>query len=85
MVRVVRRADATLAVDRRGAGRGAWLCSGSLECLDHAVRRKAFERAFRAPIEAAAGLRLREELGAAWEVPTDDVRGWGAGLTPAPE
>jgi len=69
MVRVVRLAEGTLAVDRRGAGRGAWLCSGSLACLDDAVRRKAFERAFRAPIDAGAAKRLRDELGVPWGAP----------------
>ncbi|WP_436796349.1 YlxR family protein [Actinospongicola halichondriae] len=32
-------------------GRGAWLCAATLvECAEAAVRRKAFERAFRCPI-----------------------------------
>jgi predicted RNA-binding protein YlxR (DUF448 family) len=75
MVRVVRRADGTLAVDRRGPGRGAWLCSGSLGCLDVAVRRHGFDRAFRAPIGRNAAQHLRDELGTLWRGPTDDVRG----------
>ena len=52
LVRVVRRPDGSLAVDRHGPGRGAWLCRGSLGCLDDAVRRHGFDRAFAASVDA---------------------------------
>ena len=56
-MRVVRLDDGSLAVGRTLAGRGAWLCRGSTECLGQARRRKAFDRAFR---EArAAGVEVR--------------------------
>ncbi|UQZ90811.1 DUF448 domain-containing protein [Deltaproteobacteria bacterium Smac51] len=32
---------------RRLAGRGAWLCRGSGECLAAALKKKAFNRAFK--------------------------------------
>jgi predicted RNA-binding protein YlxR (DUF448 family) len=36
-----------LAVGRHQPGRGAWLCRGSTGCVDRAVKRNAFDRAFR--------------------------------------
>jgi len=54
-----------LSVDRQGAGRGAWLCTGSPGCLDDAVRRRGFDRAFAAPIGAADLQQLRAQLGEA--------------------
>jgi predicted RNA-binding protein YlxR (DUF448 family) len=44
---VVRLGDGSLAVGRHQPGRGAWLCRGSTGCVDRAVKRNAFERAFR--------------------------------------
>lgn len=58
MVRVVVGADGQLLIDRKGPGRGAWLCrSGDLElprleCLARAVKRHAFARALRTGIGA---------------------------------
>jgi hypothetical protein len=74
-----------MAVDRHGPGRGAWLCRGSLGCLEEAVRRHGFDRAFAAAMDAADVERLRRELSAAWGRPTTDVRGYGASLRPGPE
>jgi hypothetical protein len=48
---------------------------GSLHCLELAVRRHAFGRAFKAPVATGAEERLREALIRAWEKPTPDVRG----------
>ncbi|MFI7581264.1 DUF448 domain-containing protein [Kocuria kalidii] len=44
--------DPRVVVDRNGrlGGRGAWL-HPSHECLDSALRRRAFRRAFRAPVD----------------------------------
>jgi predicted RNA-binding protein YlxR (DUF448 family) len=58
----VRRADGSLQLGRTLPGRGAWLCVGSLECLDLAVKRRAVGRALRAQVEAAAVERLRSDL-----------------------
>ena len=38
------------------------MCKGSTGCVDLAERRKAFGRALRAPVEAAAVATLRAEL-----------------------
>ena len=62
-------------MDRHGTGRGAWLCRDSPGCLDDAVRRHGFERAFRAAIGADDLQQLLRHLGGAWERPTRDVRG----------
>lgn len=45
--RITRRPDGSLVVGRREPGRGAWVCLGSPECFEAAVRRRAFERALR--------------------------------------
>ena len=48
-----------LAEGRARPGRGAWLCAGSVACVDVAARRRAFSRALRAEVspEAVASLR----------------------------
>ncbi len=54
LVRVVRRPDGSLATGRTLPGRGAWLCPGSAACVGSALRRRAFDRALRAPVTAEA-------------------------------
>ena len=54
LVRCVIGADGLAHVDRHGAGRGAWLCG--LDCLEPAVRRRAFERAWRIDGRLPAGV-----------------------------
>jgi predicted RNA-binding protein YlxR (DUF448 family) len=61
-VRIVRSDDGSLAVGRTLPGRGAWLCDASPTCLDLALRRKAFGRAFRAPVSDGAPESLRAYL-----------------------
>jgi predicted RNA-binding protein YlxR (DUF448 family) len=61
-VRVVRTSAGELLVGRSLPGRGAWLCKASLACVDLAARRKAFGRAFRAPVGADAITALRSQL-----------------------
>ena len=63
LVRVVRLGGGSLAVGRGGAGRGAWLCRDSPGCIDEAVRKKAFGRALRAPVEPCQVEAVRVELG----------------------
>ena len=46
-MRVIRREDGRLEVGRTLPGRGAWLCAGSVACLEAAITRKAFARALR--------------------------------------
>ncbi|MBW3556610.1 MAG: YlxR family protein [Actinobacteria bacterium] len=62
LVRVVRTEDGSLRVGRSLPGRGAWLCAGAPACFELAVRRKAFERAFKAPVGAGATESLRANL-----------------------
>lgn len=45
------------AVGRTLPGRGAWLCS--VACFDAAVRRKAFQRAWRTEVDPATLAQLR--------------------------
>ena len=71
----MQRPGGALEVDRQGAGRGAWLCRESADCLERAVRQRRFERAFKAPVEVEALQRLYAQLGAAWGRPAPDVRG----------
>jgi predicted RNA-binding protein YlxR (DUF448 family) len=49
-------------VSRSAAGRGAWLCVPPMPCFELAVRRKAFERAWRRPVGADAVAELRGTL-----------------------
>jgi len=75
LIRIVRLPGGALSVDRYGFGRGAWMCRGSLGCLDDAVRRHGFDRAFAASIDAADVQQLHAQLGEAWGRPAPDVRG----------
>ena len=56
LVRVARRADGSLVIDRVAPGRGAWLCrepaTGGVsgQCLEAAARRDAFPRAFKTAV-----------------------------------
>jgi predicted RNA-binding protein YlxR (DUF448 family) len=61
LVRIVAQGE-SLVVSRTATGRGAWLCSGSAECLDLAVRRNAFSRALRVPIATSHAATLLTEL-----------------------
>ena len=72
---MARRPDGSLTLERGAPGRGAWLCRGSLECLEQAVRRHSFDRAFAAPVRADEAGRLRAQLVGAWGDHTPDVRG----------
>lgn len=55
LVRVVRAPDGRLVLDAGGKepGRGAYVCPAR-ECLDGALRRKAWDRAFRSPVPREA-------------------------------
>ena len=75
LFRIVRHAEGELRVAPASQGRGAWLCQGSPSCLEAAVRRHAFDRAFKCSVGAEAVAELRARLGGASEQPTHDVRG----------
>jgi predicted RNA-binding protein YlxR (DUF448 family) len=42
-------------------GRGAYICRNA-DCIDQAVKRHGFERAFKMSVSAEAAARLREEV-----------------------
>jgi predicted RNA-binding protein YlxR (DUF448 family) len=65
-VRVVQQEDGELALDRTGPGRGAWLCRGSLACLEGATRRRGFDRAYTRPVGADQVRRLHAQLVELW-------------------
>jgi predicted RNA-binding protein YlxR (DUF448 family) len=75
MIRVVRLPDGALVVGRTAPGRGAWLCAESSSCLDLAVRRHGFNRAFKTEVAPAAAQDLATQLTVAWERSEPDVRG----------
>ena len=54
--------EGTLRIGRTLPGRGAWLCAGSLECLQQAARRNAVSRALRSPVSPDEVLALGPEL-----------------------
>jgi hypothetical protein len=43
-------------------GRGAWLCRGSVPCLEEALRRRALGRALRAAVSEGALARMAEAV-----------------------
>ncbi|MGH9278178.1 MAG: YlxR family protein [Acidimicrobiales bacterium] len=62
LMRVVAGPDGDLVPGRGIPGRGAWLCKGSVRCIDAASRRKAFSRALRTEISAPAVAALRSTI-----------------------
>jgi len=71
LVRCVLTEGGRAVVDRSGSGRGAWLCDPPNECFELAVRRKAFDRAWRRPVGSGALAELGREFG----VVRDDEKG----------
>jgi predicted RNA-binding protein YlxR (DUF448 family) len=67
LFRVVASPAGELEPGQGRPGRGAWLCPGSLGCLEAAARRRALPRALRRPLAAGAEARLAARVG------------WGAG------
>ena len=63
LIRVVRSPEGEIALDFRGKapGRGAYLCPDA-ECLRRAVKGRALEKAFSAPIPDEVYAKLNEEL-----------------------
>jgi predicted RNA-binding protein YlxR (DUF448 family) len=65
LIRVVRTAaDGKVVLDPTGklAGRGAYVCSDSIACLEKAVKSRALERALEAVIEPEVYESLRSQL-----------------------
>ena len=63
LVRVACIESGKLVVGRDQPGRGAWLCRASTHCLDQAVKRKAFDRAFRCRVDVASVELIQSTLG----------------------
>ena len=75
LVRLSRRPDGSLAVGRSEPGRGAWLCTGSVDCFENAVRRRAFSRALRSDVSGQELAWLRERLLSEGESTSDGPTG----------
>jgi predicted RNA-binding protein YlxR (DUF448 family) len=63
---VVKADGGRIGVGRSLPGRGAWLCTGSMDCLGTAVTRKSFGRALGEAVTAEALVELVELLGRTW-------------------
>lgn len=63
LIRVVRSPEGSIGLDFRGkaSGRGAYICPNA-DCLKKAVRAKALERAFSAPIPPEIYEKLTMEM-----------------------
>ncbi|MFN2607141.1 MAG: DUF448 domain-containing protein [Acidimicrobiales bacterium] len=56
------RPDGSLVEGRAAPGRGAWLCRGSVTCVDAAAGRRAFGRALRTDVTPGAVASLRASV-----------------------
>lgn len=63
LIRVVKNSEGVVSLDFSGKapGRGAYICKSS-ECLKIAIKSKAIERAFSAPLPPEVSEKLREEM-----------------------
>jgi predicted RNA-binding protein YlxR (DUF448 family) len=52
MLRCALAADGNPLISRTAAGRGAWLCTEQATCLQQAIKRRGFDRAWKRPIGA---------------------------------
>lgn len=66
LIRIVLTGDGEILADRTGRanGRGAYLCDDPA-CLQKAIKRKAFSRAFRENVPIEAAQQLEAQLGGA--------------------
>lgn len=66
LIRVVRSPEGDISLDFRGKapGRGAYICK-SADCLQKALKSRALERAFSAPLPPEVVARLGEQMEAA--------------------
>ena len=63
LVRIVKDKDNNIFLDKTGKsnGRGAYICKNN-DCLDNAIRRKGFYRAFKMAVSDEDIANIREEL-----------------------
>ena len=59
LVRYALTANGSPVVSRTAAGRGAWLCAGGETCLQQAIKRRGFERAWKRPLTTTDDKALR--------------------------
>jgi hypothetical protein len=52
-------------VGAEGVGRGAWLCRSSVDCLERALARRGFERAWRRPVASDEQAEIRHAMAGA--------------------
>ncbi len=64
LVRIVRRPNGEIAVDRDGkaAGRGAYVCRSG-DCMEQAIKKQALSRAFKVRLTPDDYERLKSEFG----------------------
>jgi len=62
--RVVATSGGGLAPGRNLPGRGAWLCRGSVACMQEALRKGSLARALRTTLDPDAGAALCRGIGA---------------------
>jgi predicted RNA-binding protein YlxR (DUF448 family) len=79
MVRCVLGPDGP-AVSRTAPGRGAWLCSP--DCLHTAIRRKAFDRAWRRAVPATAFEGFHDALQNAFGPVITNMEEWSTAGSP---
>lgn len=75
LYRCVLAVDGKAVIHASAPGRGAWLCGR--ECLDAAVSRRGFDRAWRSVAPASVGQDLRcafEELRVSWATSGEDQK-----------
>jgi predicted RNA-binding protein YlxR (DUF448 family) len=61
LVRLAASPDGSLAVGS-GPGRGAWVCAGSPDCVERALRRATLARALRRTVTDDDARRVRARL-----------------------
>jgi predicted RNA-binding protein YlxR (DUF448 family) len=58
-VRCALTSDGVPVISRTAAGRGAWLCPRQTSCLQQAIKRRGFDRAWKRPVSNAEHDTLR--------------------------
>ena len=63
LLRVVRRADGSVVIDKTGreAGRGAYVCRSG-DCMQTAIKKRALNRAFKQQLDQSVYDKLEDEM-----------------------
>ncbi|MHB8263578.1 MAG: YlxR family protein [Acidimicrobiales bacterium] len=62
LARIVMSEEGSIGIGASSCGRGAWLCVGSVDCVELAIRAKAFRRAFRRDVPVETVERMRKSI-----------------------